>query len=124
MTTATTPQSTLALDRTLWDLFADSNGNIGAAAPPYAVAQDVASCIRTFTGDCYYDQTLGTPYVPSILGGSPPLSMIAAAVQTQALQVPGVVQAQATITGLTPQGQVVGYVEVVDTNGQSQGVSL
>ncbi len=124
-TAATTaPQNTMALDRTTWDLFTDSNGNWAMAEPPYAVAQDVASCVRTFTGDCIYDTTLGTPYVPQMLGASPPLPLIAAAAAAQALLVPGVVQSQCIITGQTPQGEVVGYVQVVDTDGAQMGVTL
>ena len=42
------PYSTLLLDPDTWDLTVDNNGNIAVAAPPYAVAQDVASAIRTF----------------------------------------------------------------------------
>ena len=53
---------TLLLDLTNWDLVLDVNGNIAIARPPYALAQDAASAVKTFQGECYYDTTLGIPY--------------------------------------------------------------
>ena len=43
-----TTYSTLLLDQTEWDLVLDASGNIALASPPYALAQDVASAVRTF----------------------------------------------------------------------------
>ena len=63
---------TLLLDRTAWDLCLDSNGNIALASEPYSLAQDVASAVRLFLGECYYDTTKGIPYWTEVLGMLPP----------------------------------------------------
>jgi hypothetical protein len=125
MTTSATPASTMCLDRTTWDLFADAAGNWALAAPPYAIAQDVASAQRTFQGDVYYDQTIGIPYTQQILSGGVPLALLQSAYQSAALTIQGVVQAQTMITGFDPDsGNVSGYTEILDANGQKLGVTL
>jgi len=63
---------TLYLDPEAWDLVVDTNGNIAVASSPYAVAQDVASECRLWTGEARYDTTKGIPYQPSVLGERPP----------------------------------------------------
>ena len=40
--------------------------NIAVADEPYALAQDAASAIRTFIGECYYDTTKGLPYFEKV----------------------------------------------------------
>jgi hypothetical protein len=72
----------------------DSSGNIAMASQPYAQAQDAASAIRTFIGECYYDLTLGIPYWNQILGKNPPLEFIRAQFIKQALTVPDVIAAR------------------------------
>ena len=115
----------MCLDRTTWDLFTDAVGNWALAAPPYAVAQDVACAQRTFQGDIYYDQTLGVPYRQQIFAGGVPLPLLQAAYQEAAMTIRGVVQAQTTITGFDDDtGGVYGYTAIVDTNGQALGVTL
>lgn len=81
--------NTLLLDQTLWDFVLDASGNIAVASAPYAVAQDVASACRTVLGECYYNTTLGVPYLTVVLGQLPPLSYVKAQLQTAALTVPG-----------------------------------
>src|SRR5690348_6146263 len=65
---------TLPLDTSSWDLVLDSNGNLSLSGKDYSIAQDVASAIRTFKGECWYDVTLGLPYFQSVLGQYPPPS--------------------------------------------------
>lgn len=81
--------TSLCLDLVTWDLFLDSNGNIAVCTEPYAIAQDVACAIRTFTGDCWYDQTLGIPYFQQVLGQNTPLVLIKNLIIQEALTVPG-----------------------------------
>jgi hypothetical protein len=92
-----TMYKTIILDQSEWDLVADSNGNIAIAEPPYAVAQDVASAIRTFKGELWYNQTKGVPYFQEILGTLPPPSLFRGYIEDAALSVPGVVAAQCQI---------------------------
>ena len=64
---------TLLLDVESWDVILDAASNIAIASEPYAVAQDVASAIKLFAGELWYDTTKGVPYFASILGKSPPV---------------------------------------------------
>jgi hypothetical protein len=101
--------NTLLLDNLVWDLVLDSNGNIALASPPYAVAQDVASACRLFLGELWYDTTQGISYWQQLLGQNPTSSQIAAALNSAALTVPGVVTANTIITssaGREISGQV------------------
>ena len=115
--------NTLLLDTQVWDLCKDASGNIAVASNSYAIAQDVASAIRLFAGELYYDTTRGVPYWADILGQEPPLSLVKSKIEAAALTVPEVVQARCT--GLQISGDTLtGTVEVIDLTGQSQNVSF
>jgi hypothetical protein len=115
-------QSTLLLDVSTWDLITDLNGNLAIAQAPYSYAQDVASAVRLFAGELWYDTTQGVPYFSEILGHSPPLTLIQARIEQAALSVPGVVSAQCV---LASDGRAVtGQVSFVDVNGNSDSVSF
>ena len=111
-----TMYNTLLLDRTAWDLVLDSNGNIAMAAPPYALAQDVASAVRLFLGELWYDTTQGIPYWTQVLGQMPPASLIKQLIANAALTVPGVVTAQVVITAFTARS-VSGQIIFTDESG-------
>lgn len=101
--------STLLLDTVAWDLVVDANGNIAVATTPYSLAQDAASAIRTFLGECYWDTTIGVPYLTQILGKRPSLALLKAQLAAAAEAVPGVASAQvfiATFTNRAVSGQV------------------
>jgi predicted methyltransferase len=115
--------NTLLLDRTIWDLCLDINGNIAMATDPYSLAQDVASAVRTFAGEAYYDTTQGLPYFNEILGQRPPMSVIKAAVVAAALSIPEVQSARCIIASFSNR-VITGMVEVIDSTGQSLGVSF
>ena len=117
------PYSTLMLDVDTWDLTVDGNGNIAVAAPPLAVAQDVASAVRTFAGEVDYDTTQGIPYWTQVLGKLPPASLLIEMINTVALSVPGVSTAQTVITGFTDR-EVTGNIYIVDLNNVSSVVSF
>ncbi len=82
--------NTLLLDQSAWDLVLDASGNIALATEPYAVAQDVASAIRLFSGELWYDTAVGVTYFQQILGLFPPPSLIQERMIQAALTVPGV----------------------------------
>lgn len=114
---------TLLLDRTAWDLVLDAHGNIALADAPYAIAQDCASAIRTFRAECLYDTRLGIPHFDRILGHWPPVPLLKSLIEDAALAVPGVVQAQLVISGLS--GRVLtGQVQIVDETGVAMGITL
>ena len=118
-----TMYKTLLLDRSKWDLVLDSAGNIALASPPYALAQDVASAIKLFLGELWYDSTKGIPYFQKILGHLPPASLLSGYVENAALSVPGVVQARCTLTELTDR-KMSGVVNFIDETGAANNVSF
>ena len=118
-----TSLSTLLLDTAAWDLVVDASGNIAIAGPPYSVAQDVASAVRTFLGDAYYDQAYGIDYLGTVLGRAPPLPVFTAAIEAAALTVPSVVSATCTVTGFRGR-QVTGQVAFTTGDGTTGSVAL
>lgn len=114
---------TLLLDTALWDLCLDASGNIARAREPYAIAQDVASAIKLFAGELYYDTTKGVPYFGQILGEYPPASFVQAKLVDAALTVPDVAQARCVGLKLSNR-ELSGTVEVIDTAGRAQNVSF
>lgn len=108
--------NTLLLDVDKWDLVLDASGNIALAAAPYALAQDVASAVRTFLGEVYYDTTQGIPYFDEVLGQLPPASLLTQLISNQALTVPGVLTAQCVITSFSA-GSVSGQITFTSEAG-------
>ena len=114
---------TLLLDNSAWDLVLDSNGDIALAAPPYAVAQDVASACRTFLGELWYDTTKGVSYWQKFLGKHPTTSQIASGFNAVALTVPTVAKANTVITSISG-GKVRGQIQFTTIDGNSSTVNL
>lgn len=116
-------QNTLLLDQSAWDLVLDAYGNIALAGAPYSIAQDVASAVRTFLGECWYDTTQGLPYWAQILGKYPPLSFVRQCVIIAALSVPNVVSATVSFTGFQKR-VLTGQIQITDTDGVTSNVSF
>lgn len=114
---------TCLLQRDNWDLCLTSDGNIAVASEPYSIAQDVASAIRTFQGECFYDTTLGIPYWTNVLGQYPSRGYLESQFIAAAETVPGVVSATCSITG-TQGRAIVGTVQVKDTAGNVTSVAI
>jgi hypothetical protein len=108
--------STLLLDTTNWDLVVDASGNIAVAAAPYALAQDSASAIKTFLGECWYDTTLGINWYADILGQPLSITFVKSQLVAAALTVPGVTGAQVFITAFSDRN-LSGQVQVTDATG-------
>lgn len=102
---------TLLLDRSTWDLTLDAAGNIAVASAPYSLAQDAASAIKTFSGEVYWDTTLGLPWLTSILGKNPSLSQLRAYFVAAAMTVPDVASAKCFITAISGR-RVSGQIQV------------
>lgn len=115
--------NTLLLDRTAWDLVLDSGGNIARAEPPYALAQDVASAVRLFLGELWFDTAKGVPYFEDILGQLPPPSLLTGLIEKAALSVPGVVSAQCIIDAIDAR-EVRGQIQFIDEMGAVNGVNF
>jgi hypothetical protein len=107
--------STLLLDRTLWDLCLTTEGNIAVASEPYAIAQDVASAVRLFDSELWYDTDKGVPYFSEILGHQPPLSLMKAEFIKAALTVPLVASVKVFVSN-TAEREVTGQIQITDTS--------
>lgn len=106
-------KNTLLLDRTAWDLVLDSYGNIAMARPEYAIAQDVASALKLFRDELWYDRAKGIPYWEDVLGKMPPAPVVLRHLEKAAHTVPGVHKEQARISSF--QGREVrGEVRIID----------
>jgi hypothetical protein len=117
------PFNTLLLDVDAWDLTVDAAGNIAMASAPYSLAQDVASAIKLFKGELWYDTLQGIPYFQQILGRYPSVALVKAQLVQAALTVPGVVAAVAFISEITDR-TLSGQVQVTDRNGVIQAVAF
>lgn len=115
--------NTLLLDISSWDLVVDAAGNIAAAAPPYAFAQDVASSIKLFAGELWYDVSQGVPYFAQILGHAPPLTVFKEYMVQAALTVPGVVSATCIVESFENR-TITGQVRFTDIFGQISTVGF
>lgn len=122
---------TMLLDLATWDVITDAQGNIAIASDPYSVAQDVASAVRTFLGECYYNTTLGIPYLGTppgtsgnaILGQLPPLAVLKAKIAAAAATIPGCNNPVVFLSSL--QNRVLsGQVQFTDSNGQVQSIAF
>lgn len=113
---------TLLLDRTRWDVCLDAAGNIAVASEPYAIAQDVASAIRLFRGELWYDTSSGVPYFEQILGRSPPLGVVKAELIKAAMTVPLVDTVKVFISAADGRA-IVGQVQVTDAGGTTTVLS-
>lgn len=115
--------NTLLLAIDSWDLIADASRNIAMATAPYALAQDVASAIKLFSGELWYDTSKGVPYFSEILGHTPTLSAFRQYMATAALTVPDVISATCQISQFQDR-TVTGQVTFTDDLGRSQTVGF
>ena len=117
--------NTLLLDVATWDLSIDGSRNIAMATGPYAIAQDVASSLRLFAGELWYDTPQGVPYFADVLGQGVNAGVLIDDFDTAALVVPGVVQAQTVLAPLDRTSRTLtGTVSVIDTDGQALGITF
>lgn len=114
---------TALLDVSAWDCVLDSAGNLAIATAPYQHAQDVASAIRLFLGELWYDTTKGVPYFTDILGQVPAPGYFQSLMEQAALTVPDVVSANCTIESVEGR-TVTGAVTFTTVTGQTATVAI
>lgn len=114
---------TLLLDTQYWDLLLDAKGNIALAEEPYAIAQDVASAVRLFKGELWYDTSKGIPYFEQVLGYLPPVSLLRSMLTDTALAVPNVVSAQVMLEPLIDR-TLAGQIQFTDNTGVTGSVNI
>lgn len=101
-----------------WDVVLDPAGDWVFTDADTSIAQDVASAIRTFIGECWYGVNLGLPYFESILGKRPPRSLLVDQIQQAAKTVANVATAQVTFLGLRNR-VLTGVLIVTSTSNQT-----
>jgi len=114
---------TLLLDQDTWDLLLDAEGNVALATEPYAVAQDVASAVKLFEGELWYDTSKGIPYFSQVLGYLPPPSLLYTYFKNAALTVPMVTTAQVVLNPLQDR-TVTGKIQFTDSTGAKGSVNI
>jgi hypothetical protein len=115
---------TWLLDWSTGDSCLDAAGNIAVASAPYSIAQDIATQLSTFLGECWYDTTQGVPYWQQILGKRPPASLLVSLLEAQALKVPDVASVTVTIGGINAKRGVIGQLTATDTQGNAITLAL
>lgn len=101
-----------------WDLTLTPSGDLAVAIGAYAIAQDVASAVRLFAGELWYDTAQGIPYLEQILGLRPPLEFVKAQIVGAALTVPEVASVKCFLTGPGQNRQVGGQIQITDNRGR------
>lgn len=116
---------TLALTVPGWDLDLDSRGNIRTVGdatpgtqtgPGMRLAQDVASRVRAWLGEVWFDVNQGIDY-PRYLGQAPSLTQLRADFQNEAVLVPLCATAIADFDLTRPTRTVTGSLYLTDLNG-------
>lgn len=114
----------MLLDAETWDLAVDAAGNMAAAGEPYSLAQDAASAIQTYRGECYWDASVGIPYLEQVFGRRPSLAVLKALFVGAARTVPGVSAARCFVTASSGRA-VSGQVQVTSAaTGQVTAASF
>lgn len=109
---------TYELDSVNWDLVVDQSGNFATVADAAQIAQDVASAVRTYLGECWYDTSLGMPYFQSIFGQTPSSSFLRAQITKAAMSIQSVTGA--TVTRLLLKSRkLTGTILVTTSTSQS-----
>ncbi|THD51299.1 hypothetical protein ERD95_09030 [Enterobacteriaceae bacterium ML5] len=114
----------LMLDINTWDIGLDDKGNLQTVGNPYACAQDVATACSTFRGECIYNISAGIPYYENILGYNPGTGAVQTYLENEALRLPYIAQASATVINDSGTRASTGVIVTVDTNGIENTVNL
>lgn len=123
---------TLALSAD-WDLTLDDQGNLrtfgdatandAQTGPGMRLAQDVATRLRAWRGEVWFDTTQGIDY-PRYLGFAPSLLQLSTDYQNEALLVPECNTAVASLTLSNPRREVGGTVYLSDLSGYVAEVAV
>lgn len=123
---------TLALT-TDWDLDLDDQGNIRTVGdataadvqtgPGMRLAQDVATRLRAWRGEVWFDVTQGIDY-PRYLGLAPSVIQLRADYQSEALLVPLCATALADLSLTRPGREVGGTIYLSDLSGYVAEVAV
>lgn len=113
----------LLLAQDTWDLVLDIKGNLAVCTEPYAIAQDVATAVRTQAGDLWYDIATGVPFTPEIFGEPVRLQYVRQQIEAAALSVAGVTAARCVLATLVDRN-LTGQVQVTDNTGATNIINF
>lgn len=116
--------ASLYLDPDSWDIDLDDKGNIRVVGNPYACAQDVATACSTLRGECIYNTSAGIPYYENIMGVQPGAGAVQSYLENEAMRLPYIAQASATVINDSGARASTGVIVVVDTNGTEYTVNM
>lgn len=115
---------TLLLDIATWDLTVDASGNIAVARNPYSIAQDVASEVRVFLGEMWYNVDRGVPYFQSILGRLPSPAFMKSKFIEAGMMTPEVASIVCYLSGITDDRQLTGQLQITDSTQRLSIVTM
>lgn len=81
-----------------WDLTLTPGGSLAVVTDPRRIPQDVATYCRMFTGECWYAEEDGIPYLNGELAHLPPAELVTERARRRALEVPGVASVSVSLT--------------------------
>ena len=109
---------TLYLDPDTWSPVLNSEGGLAVATDQYRIAQDVATSVRVFLGECFYDTTRGVPYTTQILDVSTNLELVRSELIKAAELIESVYKAEVYFTDFTNRS-LSGQIQITDTSGST-----
>ena len=114
----------LKLIKDSWDIQLDENGLLLLADTDYSVAQNVATAVRLFTNDAYFDTETGIPHFQITYIRNPNLSVIRSRIKQTAEAVEGVLKATVILYPVTEKGVLSGVINLTLTNNVNAEVTL
>ena len=106
-----------------WDITLTASGRLALKRGSQAVAQNVASATRLFTGDACFNKADGVPHFGVELGLRPKESVIRSRLNAAALSVPEAAEAKTVITRLEDRG-LQGEITETTTEGETIHVAI
>lgn len=123
---------TLALTLDAWDVTLDASGNLATVGdatagtqtgPGMRLAQDVATRLRAWRGEVWFDTTQGIDY-ERYLGFAPSVVQLSADFQSEALLVPSCTTALADLSLARSTRTLGGTLYLSDLSGYTAEVAL
>lgn len=107
-----------------WDICLAASGDIAVTDGLYCDAQNIANAVRLFTDDAYLYKDRGIPHFAIDLGQRPSAAVVRSRFRQAAIGVENIADASVTITGITENRVLEGYIEAVTNEGEELGVEL
>jgi len=117
-----TVTTSLSLNQVTWDLELDEFYNIKTISDSFAVAQNVATALRTVRGEQFYQNNKGIPYF-NVLGENVPINFIGALMEQETLTVEHVASVRSDLSQLNDR-KLSGNILFTDDLGGDNGITF